>query len=137
MSLKTLKSRIQYRISRSKRNVFVPKDFLDLSDRDQGGRVLRQLVAKGLLVKIGQGLYAKAVRSVFSNNIIPVKPLPELATEALINKLNAQVVPTMAEKLYSSGQSTQVPTGRVIGVKGRISRKISFNGISIKFEHAT
>lgn len=63
MALNTLKSKVKYRISRSKDAVFTPKDFFALSGCDQVGRVLRQLIAEGVLIKFGQGLFAKARRS--------------------------------------------------------------------------
>lgn len=131
MALNTLRSRIQYRVNRSKNNVFVPKDFLDLSDRDQVGRALKQLISKKLLIKIGQGLYAKAKTSSLTNNSIPILPIQELAREAITNKLNARVVPSKAERSYNLGESTQVPSGRVIAVTGRINRKIFFDKTSI------
>lgn len=87
MALSSLKSKVKYRISRSKGAVFTPKDFFDLSDRDQVGRVLRQLVNEETLIKFGQGLYAKAKRSSLTGKLIPVKSLPELAMEALSEKL--------------------------------------------------
>lgn len=137
MALNTLKSRIRYRISRSKSAVFIPGDFLDLSDRDQIGRALRQLVAKGVLIRFGQGLYAKARRSTVTGKLIPVKPLPALAQEALAEKLNVQVVPSSEIERYNRGFSTQVPTGRVIAVRGRVSRKMAFDGKSIKYQYFT
>lgn len=135
MALNTLDSRLSYRVSRSKSAVFTLKDFADLSDRDQVGRALRKMVAGGKMVKIGYGLYAKARRSSLTNAIIPIKGLPELAREA-VSKLGGQVRRTAAERAYNSGASTQVPTGRVIGVKGRISRRILYGGQSIAFEQA-
>ena len=134
MALNTLKSKIKYRLSRSKDTVFTPKEFLDLSDRDQVGRVLRQLMQEGQLIRFGYGLYAKADRSPYSGNTVPQKPLPALAEEAL-SKLGVKIVESTAKALYNSGKSTQVPTGRVIGVKGRISRKMGYNGQSVKLEH--
>ncbi|HEY6528299.1 MAG TPA: DUF6088 family protein [Cellvibrionaceae bacterium] len=135
MTSKTLKSKVKYRINRSQGTVFTPKDFFDLSDRDQVGRVLRQMVAAGELIKFGQGLYAKAKPSKLTGKIIPVKPLPELAKEALIEKLKVKVVTAGEAKAYNSGKSTQIPTGRVIAVKGRVSRKMSFDGKSIKYQY--
>jgi len=134
MILKTLNSRIKYRIRRSKRSVFVPGDFFDLSDRDQVGRVLRQLVSAKELVKIGLGLYAKTRVSSINGKIIPEKPLTDLASEAL-KKVGVSVVSTNFENDYNSGRSTQVPTGRVIGVKKRTSRKIGWDGkyLSLKY----
>ena len=134
MLRKNLKSRIKYRINRSKENVFVVKNFLDLSDRDQVGRALRQLIRQNLLVKIGQGLYAKARVSSLTGKCIPVLPLPELAREAVNNKCSAEAVTTKAEQNYNNKQSTQFPSGRVIAVKGRIQRTIEFDGKKISFE---
>lgn len=134
MALTTLKSKIKYRLSRSKDTVFTPKDFLDLSGRDQVGRVLRDLMSEGVVIRFGYGLYAKADKSPYSGKVVPKKPLPALAEEAL-NKLGVKVVTSTAKELYNSGKSTQVPTGRVIGVKGRVSRKMGYNGQSVKLEH--
>lgn len=137
MALNSLKSRIRYRISRNVGSVFVPADFADLSDRDQVSRVLRGLVVDGLLVKFGRGLYAKARRSSLSNKVMPVKPLPELAREALEQKLGVEVVSAEALIDYNQGRSTQVPTGRVLAVKGRVSRKMAFDGKSIKYRYVS
>jgi hypothetical protein len=134
MALKTLKSKIKYRISRSADMVFTPKEFLDLSDQDQVGRALRQLIEEEFLIRIGYGLYARAVKSPYSGKLVPERPLPELAESAL-SKLGVRVVPSKAMQRYNSGKSMQVPTGRVIGVKGRVRRKISFDGKSVKIEH--
>ena len=137
MALKTLKSKVKYRISRSKANVFTPRDFFDLSERDQVSRVLRQLVAEGVLIKFGQGLYARARLSSLTGRLIPEKPLPELAREALTAKLKVQVVAAGDLERYNSGRTTQVPTGRVIAVKGRVSRKMAFDGKSIKYQYVS
>lgn len=137
MALNTLESRIRYRLSRSKDSVFTPMDFLDLSDRDQTGRVLRKLVAEQSLVKIARGLYAKTKPSSVTGKTIPARALPVLAREGLA-KIGARVVPSCAEQEYNSGRTTQVPTGRVIAIKGkRISRKIGYNGNYIILERAT
>lgn len=137
MLLKTLKSRIKYRIKKSKDSVFVPGDFFDLSDRDQVTRVLRQLINQKLLAKIGRGLYAKMRSSSLNGKRILAKPLSDLVKEALNNKLNMKTYPSKAEQLYNMGLSTQVPTGRTIRIKARFSRKIAYEGQVIKFEHAT
>lgn len=137
MALNTLKSKIKYRISRSRSAVFTPGDFLDLSDRDQVGRALRQLLAEGSLIKFGQGLYAKARRSRLTGKLVPIKPLPDLAKEALSEKLKVKVVSSSEIANYNNGDTTQVPTGRVIAVKGRVSRKMAFDGKSIKYQYVS
>lgn len=135
IALKTLKSKIQYRVNRSKANVFTPRDFFDLSGRDQVGRALRELMADDVLIKFGQGLYAKAKRSSLTGKLIPVKSLTELAKEAITEKLNAQIVAAKELERYNNSQTTQVPTGRTIAVKGRVSRKMAYDGKSIKLQH--
>ena len=135
MVLNTLKSKIKYRLNRSKNTVFTPKDFLDLSDRDQVGRVLRELIKEGQLIRFGYGLYAKASESPYSGKILPEKGLPDLAKEALTNKLGVKVLPSTGMARYNRGETTQIPTGRVIGVKGRVTRKMGYNGQWIKLEH--
>jgi hypothetical protein len=137
MKLNNLESRVRYRIKRNKGSVFVLSDFQDLSGRDQVGRALKQLILKQELLKIGYGLYAKAKISALSGNVVPVKPLPNLGKEAL-NKLGVTVVPSSARRNYLIGQSTQVPTGRVLGVRDtRITRKIGYDGKYIALEYAS
>ncbi len=133
---KTLEGRIARRIARSKGEVFMRKDFDDLADYDQVGRSLRQLVAKGKIVKIGYGLYAKAAVSPLSNRTVPRRGLRDLATEAL-KKLKVEVVPSKYDRAYNEGRTTQIPTGRVVGVKGRVARKIGYDGKYITFEHVS
>ena len=132
----TLKSKITYRIRRSKASVFVRDDFKDIGGYDQVGRVLRKLVKQGLIVRLGYGVYARTKKSSVTGTIVPEKSLTELAKE-LLDKFGVKVAPSSAKEAYNSGESTQVPTGRVIGVQGRIVRKISYNGKSISFENVT
>lgn len=131
----TLKQKILKRIVRKRTDVFFRKDFKDLGGYDQVGRALRQLVREGQLVKIGYGLYARAKRSSLSGKTIPSQTLPKLATEAL-NRLNVKVSPSKSNLDYNEGRTTQVPTGRVIGVRQRISRKIGYNGKYVSFEYS-
>lgn len=137
MALNSLKVKIKYRISRNAGMVFVPADFDDLSGRDQIGRALRELVDDGVLIKFGRGLYAKARRSTLSNRVVPARPLPELAREALTRKLGVEVVPSREQERYDNSRSTQVPTGRVIAVKGRVSRKMAYDGKSITYQYVS
>ncbi|HVB04334.1 MAG TPA: DUF6088 family protein [Chitinophagaceae bacterium] len=134
---KTIESKIISRISRMKPNVLLRDDFIDLGGYDQVGRALRQLAQKGRILKIGYGLYAKARVSSLTGEAHPVQNLPTLAKEAL-KRLGVEVNPTKAELDYQAGGSTQIPTGRLIGVsKNRISRKIGYKGVSIYYERAS
>jgi hypothetical protein len=48
--------------------------------------------------------------------------------------LKVSTFPSSFEQDYNKQQTTQVPTGRVIGVKGRITRKIGYDGKYVTFE---
>ena len=129
----SLEKRIARRIARKKTNVFLRRDFEDLGGYDQVGRALKGLTAKGRLVKIGYGLYARAVLSPVSGRTVVAKPLPSLTREAL-ERLDVQVMPSTFAQANGKGTSTQIPTGRVIAVQGRICRKIGYDGKYVSFE---
>ncbi|MFZ0932577.1 MAG: DUF6088 family protein [Syntrophobacteraceae bacterium] len=122
------------RIDRKRGDVFLRADFRDMAGYDQVGRALRVLVAKGKLLKIGQGIYTRAVKSPFSDKPVPPKGLATL-TEAL-KRLGVEIAETRLEQDYNAGRTTQVPTGRVVAVRGRIRRKLGYEGVSLSFERA-
>lgn len=130
---KTLEGKMATRIARKQSPVLLREDFDDLGGYDQVGRALLDLTKKGKLIKIGYGLYAKAKVSSLTGNTVPVEPLPALARKAL-DRLGVSPLPSQAEIDYQQGRSTQVPTGRLIGVNKRISRKIGYNNIAVNYE---
>ncbi len=130
---KTLEGKMALRIARKQSAVLLREDFDDLGGYDQVGRALLALTKKGKLVKIGYGLYAKTRVSSLTGKTVPVEPLPALARNAL-NRLGLAALPSQAEIDYRQGRSTQVPTGRLIGVNKRISRKIGYNNVAINYE---
>ena len=132
VKLITLKDKIRYRVKMSKDTVFLLKDFDDITDRNQTGRILRELIKDKLLMKIGYGLYSKA-KTIDDSRPIPEKGLIGAGKEAL-KKLGVKIYPSTYETMYNNFQSTQVPTGRVIGVKSRITRKISEGGYSLRYD---
>jgi hypothetical protein len=135
-SLRSIAEQIERRVARSnKRNVFLRRDFAELGSYDAVGRALRRLTDKGRLVQIGYGLYAKAERSPFSGKPTPVVGIGRLASEAL-SRLGKKVEESSFSKAYSSGRSTQVPTGRSVAVKGRIRRRIGYDGKYVVYERA-
>lgn len=128
-----LEKRIQYRIKKSKDFVFMLPDFEDLSDKDQIMRALRALVKKKLLLKVGQGVYVKAEISPITKNSMPMISLIEVA-KIVAKKSKIKVIPSKYELWYNEGKTEQVPTGRVVPILGRISRKIAYNGYEVKYE---
>jgi len=129
---RTLEEKILLRVSLKKGSVFVRNEFGDLGGYDQVGRVLKQLVRKKKLIKIGYGLYAKAKISQISGKLVPQTPLPNLAREALA-KLGVKTTTTDTNKIMP----TQIPTGRMIAVQSRISRKIGYEGTYIEYQRTT
>ncbi len=132
---RTLKYKIFARIARKKNIVFLREDFADLGGYDQVGRILRELARTEKIIKIGYGLYAKAKKSFITGETIPVAPLPTLAKAAL-ERLGVEVAPSTWERDYNAGKTTQVPTGRLIAVKGRVNRKIGYGGVYVSYEPA-
>ena len=130
----SLEERLERRIARKRGDVFLRADFGDMGGYDQVGRALRQLVLKGQLMKIGQGLYSRARKSPFSDKPVPPKGLGTL-TEAL-GRLGVEVLPTRLQQANNEGRTTQVPTGRVVAVRERVRRQVGYNGVYLKFERA-
>jgi hypothetical protein len=134
MRPETLETRLLKRIDRKRGDVFLRADFDDLGGYDQVGRVLREVVRKGRLVRVGQGLYVRARPSITSGDPVPVKGLASL--KAALNRVGVETLPTRLEQDYNSGRTTQVPTGRVVAVRRRVRRKVGYNGVNLSFERA-
>lgn len=133
MKPESLEDRLEKRIARKRGDVFLRADFSDLGGYDQVGRALRSLVRKGRLMKAGYGLYARMRPSVLDGKPTPTKGIRELAAEAL-GRIGVETAPTRMERDYNAGRTTQVPTGRVIGVRGRVRRQISYRGFPLSYE---
>ena len=52
-------TRLEEMVSVSERNVFLPDDFQAIGDAKQVMQALNQLIERGILAPIGEGLYAK------------------------------------------------------------------------------
>lgn len=129
----TIETRIVRRIARSPRNVFIRSDFAKLGSYDSVGRALRHLMNNGQLVRIGYGLYAKAERSPFSGEPVPIVGIRRLATETLA-RLGKSTSASTLDVAYVGGRSAQVPTGRMVAVADRVRRRIGYGGNYVVFE---
>ena len=122
----TLREKIEQRIARKKgEDVFLTREFKTLGGEDQVLRVLRKLVDDGRLVRLGYGVYGRAITSRLSGEPILYSPngFAGAARQAL-NKLGVKWEPTAAERAYNEGRSTQVPVNPAVRVKGRFSRRL-------------
>ncbi|WP_115705978.1 DUF6088 family protein [Legionella sainthelensi] len=132
MSRASLRSKIEKKIGRSKRQVFLRSDFEKLSDYDQVGRALKELSREGKLLKIGYGLYAKA-----RINRITGKPM--LAAEGGFTAISKEALTRLGVKWqYSDAtksylmSSTQIPANAEVVVKSRFNRKIGTDRFTLK-----
>ena len=131
----SLKQRLEKRIKRSQKEVFLRADFADLSGYDQVGRALRQLVGDGLLVRIGQGLYARGRASaVTGKSTIAVPGGFKAASRAALNRLGYKWEPGGFEKAYNNGETTQLAANADVVVQGRLNRKIAFGNQSLQYQ---
>lgn len=109
-------------------------EFSGLGSAAQVGRALRSLIADGVLVRLGLGVYAKAKRSILSGAPIPIRPVEVLVPVAL-EKLGVVVAPSQATQAYNNGSTTQLPAGMVLNTgQRRVSRKLGFGGRVVSYE---
>src|ERR1022692_877292 len=108
---KTLRERIEGRIARRRdEDVFLPREFRDLGGEDQVLRVLRILVREKRLVRLGYGVYGRAIVSRLSGEPILYSKNGFLgAVRQALTKLGVTWEPTEAQRAYNQGRSTQVP----------------------------
>ena len=134
-SRKTLRAKIETRITRKRDDVFLPREFADLGGEDQVLRALRALVRDKRLVRLGYGVYGRAVVSQLSGEPLLYSPNGFAgAARQVLNKLGVKWEPTVAERAYNEGRSTQVPVNPVVRVKGRFSRQLRYQGKALVLE---
>jgi hypothetical protein len=111
---------------------FTPKDFLDIATRDATDQTLKRLVAAGVLLRIGRGLYAKPrFNGALGVNIPP--DLDEVA-DAIGRQSGSRVVPSGAVAANRLGISTQVPAKLLYLSDGR-SREVRVGNYTIQIKH--
>ena len=120
-------------LARRKGDVFLRADFTTLGSTSQVGTALRRLVDAGTLMRIGQGIYTRAEPSIIDGRPVPIKSLTPLMAEALA-RFGVKTGPTKLERDQLQGKSTQVPSGRLIGVDRPVRRKLGYHGVTMRFE---
>lgn len=133
---KTLKQKIKTRVTRTKKtDVFLPRDFADLSGEDQILRALRSLVHDGTLLRLGYGVYARAMRSRITGRLMvsSANGFHSAALQAL-NKLGVPWEQSESTKAYNEGRSTQIPVNPTVKVKARFNRRLSDGRTELRVE---
>ena len=132
---KTLRERIETRIARKQDDAFLTREFADLGGEDQVLRALRSLVRDGQLVRLGYGVYGRAVRSRLSGKPMLYSPNGFVgAVRQALTKLGVEWEPTAAERAYNEGRSTQIPVNPAVRVKGRFSRRLCYRNTELILE---
>jgi hypothetical protein len=132
----TMREKIERRIARKKSDdAFLTREFTKLGGEDQVVRALRELVNDGRLVKLGYGVYGRAMKSRLSGQpmLYSRDGFAGVARQAL-DKLGVDWEPTEAERAYNEGRSTQVPVNPVVRVKGRFSRHLRYRNTELVLE---
>lgn len=130
----TVKDRIAATLRKSKDGVFLRKEFDRFGDYRQVSRAVRDLVVAGVIVRMGYGVYARAIKSPFSGKPVPKEALVAIGLEAM-RKMGVKADIGTFEKDLRSGTSTQIPMLPVISVgNSRINRKIGFGKRMIVYE---
>lgn len=133
MALST-QTRIARSIGRSKRDVFLRADFAGLGSPSRVTRAISELIKKGKLVRLGYGVYAKAIPSAVTGNPIPRKLLESLVVEAL-ESLGIPAELGTARSAYATGSTGQVPMSVTVSTGSRrVSRKLKLGNREVKYE---
>ena len=133
---RTLKQKIEYRMARrTSDDVFLPREFTDLSGEDQVLRALRTLVREGRLIRLGYGVYARARRSQLSGRTMvdSANGFSSAALQAL-TKLGVPWEASDSVKAYNEGRSTQIPVNPAVKVKSRFKRRLSDGRTELRLE---
>lgn len=103
---------------------FTPKDFLDLSTRNNVGQVLLRLTTQGFIRQISRGVYDYPRKHPDIGNLVPdVKRV----ADAVARATGGRIYPTGATSANRMGLTTQVP-GQVAYVTTGRPKKIPIHG---------
>lgn len=116
-------------------NILLRTEVAKMGSASQVSEVLNVLVKKGILIRIGTGIYAKTRKSSVTGATIPSGSLETLATEAL-KKMGVTIQAGRVASEYNSGKTTQIPGSFVANTGSRrISRRIAVGGRKIIYEN--
>jgi len=130
-----LEERMLRSIRKRSGNVILRVEVAKFGSPSQVSKTLRSLQDKGVIVRIGTGIYAKTRTSSVTGKTIPAGSLETLAAEAL-RKLGVRLTPSTTATSYNSDTTTQLP-GRFVANTGdrRIGRKITVGGVTLSYEN--
>lgn len=130
-----LEERLLRSIKQRDSDVILRAELVKMGSSSQITEALKALQDKGVLVRIGTGVYARTRRSSITGALVPAGSLETLATEAL-RKMGVDVMASKAAMEYNARRTTQLP-GAFVANTGRrkIRRKIAVGGRSVVYEN--
>lgn len=114
--------------------VFVPTDFVHLSDKKIVSNSLSRLEDEKLIRHVMRGVYYKAEYNDFLQEY--VSPLPDKVAHALARNFGWTIVPCGDTALNLLGLSTQIPTSWVYVSDGTY-KEYGYDNTTIKFKKTT
>ena len=117
----SLEERLEKRIARKRGDVFLRADFDDMGGYDQVGRALRKLGAQGAADEDRlRSLHPRP--AIIAHGQADADQRPPRAGGRSARASRRRDRADALEQDYNAGKTTQVPTGRVIAVRGRVRR---------------
>ena len=117
-------------------DVVLRKDIKNMGSPRQISRCFKNLVEMGKLIKIGNGIYAKATQSEYLNKPVLRAPFGQVCKEAL-TKRGVNWEPGSAEQAYNAGLSTQVPARTIVQLKSRFRAQLQYGNSKLIVENGT
>jgi predicted transcriptional regulator of viral defense system len=130
-----LEDRLLRSVKKRAGNIVLRSEIAALGSPSQVSVALKGLQQRGVLVRIGTGVYAKTRISSVTGAVIPAGSLETLAQEAL-ERLGVPVSPGATAVEYNAGRSTQLPGKLVVNTgRRRIRRNIAVGGRHLLYEN--
>lgn len=129
----SIEYKTEMRIKKLASNAILRSDVADLGSPRQVSRVMKKLKDKGIIAKLGYGVYGKLQRSPINNEPFLKGGFLLTARQAL-TKLKIDWKPSDAEEDYNQGRSTQIPVSIKTKINKRFRRKISYKKMEFKIE---
>jgi hypothetical protein len=130
-----LQERMLRAVKQRNSNVILRSELAGMGSSSQVSEALRNLQDRGVLVRIGSGVYAKTRTSSVTGATVPAGSLETLASE-MLRKLGVAMGESNAAAAYNAGQTTQLPGSFVANTgRRRISRKVAVGGRTLRYEN--
>jgi hypothetical protein len=100
--------------------VFTPKNFIDLASRNAIGVILYRLVQKGIIRKIGYGIYDFPATH---PKLGVLSPSPDAIAAAIASRSGDHIQPSGAQSANQLGLDTQVPAKPAYLTSGSSSKR--------------